>query len=172
LRLWSVGHSTLAFADFVALLGAHDVRQIADIRTVPKSRRHPHFRAHSLVRTLPEAGIAYAHLPQLGGFRRAIEGSPNTAWRNASFRGYADYTRSEEFSAGLADLRDHAARTSTAMMCSEAVWWRCHRRLVADQLVIARDEVWHVTSQRKAAAHQLTPFAVVGDDGQITYPEA
>jgi uncharacterized protein (DUF488 family) len=172
LRLWSVGHSTLAFADFVAVLGAHGASQIADIRTVPKSRRHPHFHADSLAHALPEAGIAYAHLPRLGGFRRPVDGSANTAWRNASFRGYADYTRSEEFASGLAELRDLAERTPTAMMCSEAVWWRCHRRLVADQLVVAGDEVWHITSARKAAEHQLTSFAFVGDDGQITYPEA
>lgn len=172
MKLWSVGHSTLHFADFVALLAGHDVSQVGDIRAVPKSRRHPHFHTDSLARTLPEAGITYVHLPRLGGFRRPTRDSPNTGWRNSSFRAYADYALTEEFSSGLAELCELAERGPTAMMCSEAVWWRCHRRLVSDQLVVAGDEVRHITSGQDAAVHQLTPFALVGTDGQITYPGA
>jgi uncharacterized protein (DUF488 family) len=169
-KVWSVGHSTRSLDELVALLLAHGIRTVADVRTVPKSRRHPHFDTEALAATLPEHGLDYSHLPRLGGFRRAREGSPNGAWRNRSFRGYADYAMTEEFSAGLADLRTLAAAAPTVMMCSEAVWWRCHRRLVADRLVGAGDAVFHITSETRADAHELTPFAVMGAGGQITYP--
>jgi uncharacterized protein (DUF488 family) len=144
--------------------------RLADIRTVPKSRRQPHFDTTALAFSLPAAGIDYLHLARLGGFRRPGQNSPNKGWRNLSFRGYADYALTEEFAAGLAELRDFACAKPTAMMCSEAVWWRCHRRLVSDRLVVGGDMVWHIGSTGRALAHQLTRFAVVGPDGQITYP--
>jgi len=168
--LWSVGHSTRGLDELVALVAAHGIATVVDIRTVPKSRRHPHFHTDALAEALPERGLGYVHLAALGGFRRAREGSPNGGWRNASFRGYADYAMTAEFAAGLADLRGLAATAPTAMMCSEAVWWRCHRRLVADRLVAGGDSVFHITSETRADPHELSPFAVVGDDGQITYP--
>ena len=170
MEIWTVGHSTHGLDDFVALLRMHGIEQLADIRAVPKSRRHPHFHIDALARSLPERAIRYVHLPRLGGFRRVRDDSPNDAWRNESFRGYADYAMTEEFAAGLTELRGLAARDRTAMMCTEAVWWRCHRRLVADRLVVAGDYVWHIGADGRSSAHELSPFAVVGDDGQITYP--
>jgi len=172
MNVWTVGHSTHSIDAFVALLIAHEIAQVVDIRTVPKSRRRPHFNADALAESLPERGMAYMHLARLGGWRRAETDSPNGAWRNLSFRGYADYAMGEEFAQGLAQLRRLAAAARTAMMCSEALWWRCHRRLVADNLVVAGDSVWHIGSDGRASPHELTPFATVGHDGRITYPPA
>ena len=168
--IWTVGHSTHSGDAFAALLAAHAIEQVADVRTVPKSRRHPHFHTDALARDLPARGVAYAHLPRLGGWRQARPDSPNGAWRNTSFRGYADYAMSDDFAAGLAQLRELAAARRTAMMCSEALWWRCHRRLIADRLVAAGDTVCHISSDARTAAHELTSFAVVGPDRQLTYP--
>jgi uncharacterized protein (DUF488 family) len=170
MTIWTVGHSTHTLDAFVTLLTGHGITLLADIRTVPKSRRHPHFHAGALGQTLPERGVAYVQLPRLGGWRRAAADSPNDAWRNLSFRGYADYATSDEFGEGLAQLRALAAAQPTAMMCSEALWWRCHRRLVADRLVVAGDTVCHIGSDGRASAHQLAEFAAVGADGVVTYP--
>src|SRR5687768_2599117 len=171
-RAWTVGHSTHTPDRFVALLAAHGIALVADIRALPKSRRHPHLDSGALAGRLPERGVAYVHLPRLGGWRRAAADSPNGAWRNPSFRGYADYALGDEFAEGLAQLRELAAAQPTAMMCSEALWWRCHRRLVADRLVVGGDTVCHINSDARASAHQLTSFATVGADGQLTYPVA
>ena len=170
MKVWTIGHSTLSLEAFVALLVAHAIAQVADVRTVPRSRRHPHFDADALAGSLPGRGVAYVHLPRLGGWRRANADSPNGAWRNTSFRGYADYAMGEGFAEGLAQLRGIAAARRTAMMCSEALWWRCHRRLVADRLLLAGDTVCHISSGGRVSAHQLTPFATVEPDGLITYP--
>ena len=167
--IWTIGHSTHALDEFVALLGRHSIRQLADVRTVPKSRRHPHFRLEQLSESLPAAGVAYRHLPGLGGFRRARPGSPNEGWRNASFRGYADYTQTDEFADALSELTAWAEEARTAVMCSEALWWRCHRRLVADQLVVAGWGVEHVGSDGRASPHALTEFAQVSG-GSVSYP--
>lgn len=169
MTIWSVGHSTRGLVEFVSLLRSSGIRALADIRTVPKSRRHPHFHTDALARSLPERGIDYVHLPSLGGFRRPHDDSVNSGWRNASFRGYADYASTEAFAVGLAELCAIAAERPTAMMCSEAVWWRCHRRLVADRLVVAGHTVVHIESESRSSEHELTPFAVVAD-GQIAYP--
>jgi uncharacterized protein (DUF488 family) len=169
MKVWTVGHSTQPLGAFVALLVAHDIAQVADIRTVPRSRRHPQFDTGALARSLPERGVAYVHLPRLGGWRHANADSPNDAWRNLSFRGYADYAMGEEFADGLAQLREIAAEQRTAMMCSEALWWRCHRRLVADRLLVAGDTVCHIRSDGRLSEHELTPFATVQPDGVITY---
>jgi uncharacterized protein (DUF488 family) len=170
MNVWTVGHSTHTSDAFAALLAVHEIEQVADVRTVPRSRRHPHFHAEALARDLAARGVAYAHLPRLGGWRPARSDSPNGAWRNTSFRGYADYAMGEEFATGLAQLRELATTRRTAMMCSEALWWRCHRRLIADRLVADGDTVCHIGSDARASAHRLTPFAVVGPDRQITYP--
>ena len=172
MRIWSVGHSTHSFDAFIALLTAHGITLLADIRRVPRSRRHPHFDTDALARSLPDRGVAYVQLPRLGGWRHATADSPNGAWRNDSFRGYADYAMSAEFAEGLAELRGLAAAEPTAMSCSEALWWRCHRRLIADQLVVAGDTVCHIGSDGRASAHQLASFASVGADGRVTYPVA
>lgn len=170
MRVWTVGHSTHALDAFVALLAAQGIEQVADIRTVPRSRRHPQFHADALAQDLPVHGLGYVHLARLGGWRRTDPGSPNGAWRNRSFRGYADYALGEEFAQGIAELRRLAAARPTAIMCAEALWWRCHRRLVADRLVVGGDEVLHLGARGHASAHTLTPFAVVGAGGRITYP--
>ena len=172
MQLWSVGHSTHSLDAFVALLAAHDIEVLADIRTVPKSRRHPHFHTDALARELPARGIAYQHLARLGGWRRPADDSPNRAWRNESFRGYADYAMTQEFADGLDELLGLAVARRTAMMCSEALWWRCHRRLVSDRLVAAGDDVWHIGSDGRASEHVMTPFALVTAAGRITYPGA
>ena len=168
--LWTVGHSTHTLDAFLALLSAHAIAQVADVRTVPRSRRHPQFRTAALEQSLPGGGIAYAHLARLGGWRRPDPGSPNDAWRNPSFRGYADYAMSDEFAEGLAELCALAAARRTAMMCSEALWWRCHRRLVADRLTVAGHTVCHIDSAGRSSVHVLTSFAAVDGEGLITYP--
>jgi uncharacterized protein (DUF488 family) len=170
MNLWSIGHSTHGLDEFVDLLAGHEISAVVDIRTVPKSRRHPHFRSDSLARSLPERGIAYTHVPRLGGFRRPRADSPNAGWRNESFRGYADYAMTDEFAAGLAELRQLAEAERTAMMCSEALWWRCHRRLVADRLVAAGDTVLHIDADGGTSEHELSSIACISGDGQITYP--
>ena len=172
MNVWTVGHSTHSLDGFVALLLGHDIALVADVRTVPKSRRHPHFHTDALARSLPERGVAYEHLPRLGGWRQADAESPNGAWRNVSFRGYADYAMGDEFAEGLAQLHRLSGARRTAMMCLEALWWRCHRRLIADHLVVAQDIVLHISSGGRASAHELTPFAAIGPDGHITYPAA
>ena len=170
MKVWTAGHSTHPLDALVALLLAHDIAQVADIRSVPRSRRHPQFDTDALARSLPEYGVAYSHLARLGGWRHPNADSPNDGWRNLSFRGYADYAMGEDFAEGLAQLRGLAAERRTAIMCSEALWWRCHRRLVADRLLVAGDNVCHISSSGALVPHQLTPFATVEPDGQITYP--
>ncbi len=170
LAVWTVGHSTHPSDAFLALLEAHDIAQVADVRTVPKSWRNPQFHIDALARHLAARDIAYEHLPRLGGWRTTQPDSPNGAWRNDSFRGYADHAMGEEFATGLAQLRELAAARRTAMMCSEALWWRCHRRLIADRLVIAGAIVCHIGSNGGVSKHRLTSFAVAGPDRQITYP--
>lgn len=168
--MWTVGHSTHALDEFTDLLRRHEIELVADVRTVPKSKRHPHFQSETLGKSLPGAGIGYVHLPALGGWRRPLPASPNGAWRNRSFQGYADYAMSEEFAASLDELRELAADRRTAVMCAEALWWRCHRRLIADRLVAAGQTVCHIGSDGRAAAHRLTPFAIADEGGLVTYP--
>jgi uncharacterized protein (DUF488 family) len=169
-RLWSVGHSTHSLEALVALLAASEIEVLADVRTVPRSRRLPHVNREALEHSLPGAGLRYVHLPRLGGWRRAVESSPNGAWRNASFRGYADYALTEAFADGLDELCTLARGSRTAMMCSEALWWRCHRRLIADRLVVAGWTVLHIGSVGRTSPHELPPFAVVRPDRRVTYP--
>ncbi len=142
---------------------------LADIRTIPRSRHNPQFNADALRPALRRKGIRYVQLPELGGLRRALKASPNSAWRNASFRGYADYMLTADFAAGLAKLRDLAAEGTVALMCAEAVPWRCHRSLVADALTARGAHVAHITSARPAAPHRMTPFAVV-EGTTVSYP--
>ena len=168
--LFTIGHSTRTFDDFVALLRAHGVARLADVRSVPKSRRHPHFARESLARTLPEAGIAYRHCPGLGGLRKPKADSRNTAWRNDSFRGYADHMQTPEFQRALDELVRWASDAPTVFMCAEAVWWRCHRQLIADALVARSLEVRHIMRADLAAVHKMTEFARVDENGCVTYP--
>jgi uncharacterized protein (DUF488 family) len=171
-RLWTVGHSTLTFDELTGLLDRHAIELVCDVRRSPASSRHPRFSADALARTLPEHGIAYRHLAGLGGWRRGHGASPNTAWHNASFRAYADYALTSDFADALGSLCELALQTRTAIMCAEALWWRCHRRLVADRLVAAGWEVSHISSRGPSSLHRLPDFAVVKPDGSVVYPDS
>lgn len=168
--IWSIGHSTHSLEELVDLLQRHRIEMVADVRTVPKSRRNPQFHTDSLAESMPEVGVAYRHFPALGGWRRSRPDSPNGAWRNASFRGYADYAMTDDFLAAVAELRDLASGLRIAMMCSEALWWRCHRRIISDRLVYQGDTVEHIGSDGRTTTHELTTFASVSPEGVITYP--
>jgi len=166
--IYSIGHSTRPIEEFVALLQAYDVMRLADIRTVPASRRHPQFAKAALATYMAEHGIEYLHLPGLGGLRKPRRDSPNSAWRHEGFRGYADYMETPTFDQSLDDLLEWAnapgrASGATAMMCAEAVWWQCHRKLVADALLARGVEVRHIMSASSAPPHELTEFARVID---------
>lgn len=147
----------------------HQITQVVDVRAHPRSRRLPWFARAELARELPPSGIAYVHLPELGGRRRPAAGSPNTGWKIEGFRGYADYMASAPFQAGLEELCVLAGSGPTAMMCAEGLWWRCHRRLISDALTIRGWEVLHVDPRGDVTVHDLTPFAVC-DTGGLTYP--
>jgi uncharacterized protein (DUF488 family) len=170
-ELYTVGHSTRTVEELVALLRAFGVSTIVDVRTIPRSRRNPQFESKALRSALRRRRLGYAHLPGLGGLRRARKDSPNTGWRNASFRGYADYMLTQEFEAGLSELRTLVASGTIALMCAEAVPWRCHRSLIADALTVRGALVRHITSLNRAAPHRLTSFADV-DGIRLTYPES
>ena len=168
-QVFTIGHSTRTLDELVALLRAFDVAIVADVRTVPRSRRNPQFDTDALRRSLAERGLRYVHLPELGGLRHPRKDSPNTGWRNASFRGFADYMASEKFAAGLERLRALAGEGRVALMCAEAVPWRCHRSLIADALSVRDAEVRHITSARQASPHRMTPFARV-EGSVVFYP--
>jgi uncharacterized protein (DUF488 family) len=169
--VWTVGHSTRPWADFLALLRAYRIGTLADVRRFPGSRRYPWFAGQSLARELPAIGIGYLWLPQLGGRRKVQPDSPNGGWRNASFQGYADHIGSAEFAEGLAALLELAASQRAAVMCAEAVWWRCHRALIADVLKLRGIEVVHILDASHAQPHPYTaPARII--DGRLLYPPA
>ena len=168
---YTVGHSTHELQAFAALLRGAGVDGIADVRRWPRSRRHPQFDDDALAVELPLRGIAYDHLPALGGRRRPLRGSPNDGWEQEAFRGYADHMATPAFAAGLERLEELCAVRPTAAMCAEAPWWRCHRRLVADALLARGWEVLHVMPGGRAVPHELPEFAVVAG-GLVTYPAA
>lgn len=171
-RVLAVGHSTRPAEELVEWLTACGVTTLADVRTIPRSRANPQFEGPALARALARAGIAYVHLPRLGGLRRARKGSQeNAAWRNASFRGYADHMQTPDFAEGLAELRAVARRGPVAVMCAEAVPWRCHRSLLADALLARGVVVEHVVGKGRTRPHRLTPFARVAGRS-VTYPPA
>ena len=169
-RVLTIGHSTRPIEAFVGLLRAHGVTQLIDVRTVPHSRHNPQYDTRALAVALADAGIGYEHAPGLGGFRRTSADSPNAGWRNLSFRGYADYMQSTDFDAELTNLRELAAHDRVALMCAEAVPWRCHRSLIADALVVRGIGVCEIAGEHRLAPHRLTPFACVHGQS-ITYPE-
>ncbi len=167
--IFTVGHSTRSAEEFAALLKAHGIEAIADVRLIPKSRRYPHFHDDQLARWLPEAGIAYVPFKQLGGRRRPAKDSINIGWRNESFRGYADFMQTEPFARAVDTLAEVAAQRRTATMCAEAVPWRCHRSLISDALLARGWQVLDVMSPTKAPPHRLTRFAKV-DGLRVIYP--
>lgn len=169
--IYAIGHSTHPIEKFIELLQAHGIQILADIRTIPRSRHNPQFNSDALAGELLEAGIRYVHLQELGGLRRPRPDSPNNAWENTSFRGYADYMQTREFASALDELVELASGGKTAIMCAEGNPFRCHRQLVADALTARGIPVSHIASRKTARPHAMTPFARV-DAGRVSYPAA
>jgi uncharacterized protein (DUF488 family) len=169
--VWTIGHSTRTLEELVDLLRTHGIDTLVDVRTVPRSRRHPHFTKDALAVSLPQAAIAYAHMPGLGGLRKAQPDSLNTGWRTDAFRSYADYMQTEEFARHLDALTALAKTSQLTVMCAEAEPWRCHRNLLADALVVRGVEVRHIVGHGAVASHILTPWAQRAGV-HLTYPPA
>ena len=168
LSVWTVGHSTFSIEDFVGRLRSFGIELLADVRSFPGSRRYPHFNKELLAASLGAAGIGYEHLRELGGRRRARPDSLNIAWRNESFRGYADYMETPEFRAGIERLVGLVRQQRVAIMCSEAVWWRCHRSMISDYLKVKGIEVNHIMGEGRSEPHPFTSAARVRN-GQLSY---
>ena len=166
--VWTIGHSTRSLDDFIRLLKLSELANLVDVRSFPGSRRYPQFNRNELSRALSLAGINYYHCPKLGGRRKPSSESLNTAWRNPSFRAYADHMESEEFREGVDELLELARNTRTAIMCAEAVWWRCHRGLIADYLKVRGAEVIHIIDAARSESHPYTEAARIVD-GQLSY---
>ncbi len=169
MKVFTIGHSTRTLPELAELLREHGIRRLVDVRTVPRSRHNPQFNAETLPEALRREGIEYTHLKELGGLRHARKDSPNAGWRNASFRGFADYMATAEFESGVAKLLSLAEREPAAIMCAEAVPWRCHRSLISDALLARGVQVQHITGRGQAQPHSLTSFARIAG-GRVTYP--
>ena len=168
-EIWTIGHSTRSIEAFISLLHAHGITLLVDVRLMPYSRRHPQFNKEALGLSLERAGVRYAAMGGLGGRRTARPDSINLGWRSEGFRGYADYMQTEPFRQALEDLMHLAKATPAAIMCAEAVPWRCHRSLISDALVAKGWTVRHILAPQRADQHSLTPFARV-EGGAVTYP--
>jgi uncharacterized protein (DUF488 family) len=169
--VWTIGHSTRPLEDFLALLAQHRLEGLIDVRRFPGSRRHPQYGESALRDALAERGIAYRWMPALGGRRRPRPDSANTAWRNDSFRGYADYMETEEFTSALIEVIEQVSVRRTVLMCAEALWWRCHRALIADVLLVRGFEVVHIVDGSHTVAHPYTSAARIVD-GKLSYRAA
>ncbi len=169
--IYTVGHSTHPFEEFIRILRAYKIEQLVDVRTVPGSRHNPQFSKAELERSLSGSGVRYVHLPELGGLRKATKESVNTAWRNASFRNFADYMQTDAFTEGIDKLIELSNEASTAIMCAEAVPWRCHRSLIGDALLVRGIDVVDIMTEKSSNRHELTSFAKV-QGLTITYPGA
>ena len=167
-RIWTVGHSTRTLDEFIDLLAENEIKVLADVRSYPGSRKFPHFNREELSFSVETIGIRYIHLKGLGGRRKPRPNSENTIWRNASFRAYADYMETDEFRDGIRELLDVAKNSRTAIMCSEAVWWRCHRSMISDYLKAAGIVVQHIMGPGQTAEHPFTAAARIVD-GELTY---
>lgn len=168
--LYTIGHSTRPIDEFLTILKAFDIKQLVDIRTIPKSRRNPQYGQENLKESLENSGIRYIYSKGLGGLRPSVKTGGNEAWENASFRNYADYMQTDEFEEAVEELLDLSQEETTVIMCAEAVPWRCHRRLVGDAMLVREVPVTDIFSEKKAEPHQLTPFASV-DGLEVTYPK-
>jgi len=168
--IWTVGHSTRPLELFIGILNSFSIRQLVDVRHYPGSRKYPHFNKNMLDQSLSGAGIYYEHIGSLGGRRKPKEDSENTAWRHPAFRGYADYMETEPFREGLTRLKELASVERTVYMCSEAVWWRCHRALISDQLKAEGWVVFHIMDMGKAQEHPYTAPAGIME-GKLTYKQ-
>ena len=167
--IWTIGHSTRPIDEFIDVLRAHEIRLLVDVRTIPHSRHNPQFNTDTLAESLRKAGLVSLHMPTLGGLRKARKDSINHGWRNAGFRGYADYMQTAEFWNALEELMMQGRQDRSAIMCAEAVPWRCHRSLIADALVTRGWMVRNIVSAAEAQPHQLTSFAKI-EDSVLTYP--
>ena len=168
---WTIGHSARSLDEFVCLLDAYHIQRLIDVRTIPRSRHNPQFNTEPLSSSLASQGLQYRHVPQLGGLRKTKKDSINTGWRNESFRGYADYMQTDHFWRTLDELIAENRSQHTAIMCAEAVPWRCHRSLIADALLTRGWKVRHIMSETKSDLHQLTSFATV-EQGVLHYPSS
>ena len=168
MKIWTIGHSTRTAEDFGGILMAYNIETLVDVRTYPGSRRYPQFNKVALSEFLASIGIDYVHEPRLGGRRTPRKDSHNTAWRNAQFRGYADHMESSEFAAGIKELLELSRESQTAVMCAEAVWWKCHRSLIADHLKAAGHTVVHIIDVNKSEEHPFTSAARIVD-GELSY---
>jgi uncharacterized protein (DUF488 family) len=170
-ELWTVGHSTRAEGQLIELLRRNGIQALADVRRYPASRRYPHFNREALERSLPAAGIDYVWMPELGGRRAPRKGSTNTAWRNAGFRGYADYMETDAFRDGIGSLLQRARRQRTTVMCAEQAWQQCHRGLISDYLKARGVEVTHIVDQSRVELHPWTAAARIAN-GNLSYSTA
>lgn len=168
MKIWTIGHSTRTAQDFGQILLAHKIETLVDVRTFPGSRRYPQFNKSVLSESLASVNIVYKHDPRLGGRRTPRKDSHNTAWRNAMFRGYADHMETDEFNAGIKELLEVARRSRTTVMCAEAVWWKCHRSLIADYLKASGHTVLHIIDEKKSEEHPFTSAARIVD-GELSY---
>jgi uncharacterized protein (DUF488 family) len=171
MKLWTIGHSTRTLERFLAILGVHGIETLVDVRRFPASRRHPQYDREALAASLERAGIEYYWMPELGGRRTPRPDSHNTAWHNSSFRGYADYMETDEFGRAVERLKELAGRRACAIMCAEAVWWQCHRALIADYLTVRGVDVLHIIDKAATAPHPYTAAAQV-TDGKLSYQSA
>ena len=168
-QIWTIGHSTREIEEFITALEANGIKLVADVRSLPGSKRYPQFNKEALAQSLGERGIRYEHFPELGGRRKPRPDSHNMAWRNASFRGYADYMETEDFHKGIERLLDFANKVGrTAIICAEAVWWRCHRALISDYLKVRGIGVTHIVDAKKIESHPFTSAAQIVDD-ELSY---
>lgn len=167
-QVWTIGHSNRSIEQFLELLASQQIRLLADVRRFPGSRRLPHFNQENLSESLSRAGIEYVHFPELGGRRKVRADSPNTAWRNEAFRGYADFMMTEEFRAGTERLLNLTRQKRTAIMCAEALWWQCHRSMIADYLKASGHEILHIMSGNKIEEHPFTSAARIVN-GKLSY---
>jgi len=171
---YTIGHSTRPIAEFVDLLRSQNIRMVVDVRSIPRSRTNPQYNADEFAKTLSDFQIGYEHIAALGGLRGKrsnIPASVNAFWENKSFHNYADYAMSDEFRSGLAKLRKLGQGTTSAIMCAEAVWWRCHRRIITDYLITAGETVFHILGTKLVAPASLTGGAVLLPDGTLSYPD-
>jgi uncharacterized protein (DUF488 family) len=166
--VWTIGHSTRTLEEFIEMLNSFQIEVVADVRSFPGSRKFPQFNKESLQITLPENGIEYIHLKKLGGRRKANPDSKNTSWRHLAFRAYADYMESDDFKEGIKELEEISLKKRTAYMCSEAVWWRCHRSMVSDYLKVHEWKVMHIMAVGKDQEHPFTAPARI-ENGELTY---
>lgn len=167
-KIWTIGHSTRSSIEFIDLLRDFDIHQIVDVRSMPGSRKFPHFNKEALKKTLHENEIAYIHMEELGGRRKPIANSKNSVWRNESFRAYADYMETDSFKKGFNQLKDLAEKKNTAIMCAEAVWWRCHRSLISDALKAQKWKVFHIMGFHQQSEHPFTdPAKMI--NGELNY---